>query len=453
MKTTVHKPPVPPTPIERLLRPFQRFAHTESSGGMVLLAGTVLALAWANADWDSYHTLWDTYVTAAFGDWTFRMTFHHFINDGLMVVFFFLVGLEIKRELLVGELASVRAAALPIAAAAGGMIVPALLYVAFNPPGTVGSSGWGIPMATDIAFALGILALMGSRVPLGLKVFLAALAIVDDLGAVLVIALFYTADLNVGALAIGALVLVSLMAMNRLGVAHPGVYAAAGLALWGAFLASGVHATMAGVLLAMTIPARTRINTGDFLDSSREILDEFERAGVEDRGVLTNQGQQMAIQALENNCEAAQAPLQRIEHDLHMWVAFLIIPLFALANAGLELSGGFIDTLREPVTLGIVVGLVVGKPLGITLFSLAAVRSGMAVLPSGVGWKAITGVSFLGGIGFTMSLFIGNLAFGEGTPLLDSAKLGILTASVVAAIVGWILLRGVKAAPRRGTVA
>ena len=452
MKTTVNTPPLPVTPIERILRPFARFAHLESSGGIVLLAATVIALVWANIDWDSYHHLWATYLTAAVGDWTFNMSFHHFINDGLMVIFFFLVGLEIKRELLVGELASMRAAALPIAAAAGGMVAPALLYVAFNPPGTVGASGWGIPMATDIAFALGVLALMGPRIPLGLKVFLAALAIVDDLGAVLVIALFYTADLNVGALVFGAVVMAVLMGMNKLGVSHPGAYALVGLFLWGAFLASGVHATIAGVLLAMTIPARTRIDTGAFLDSSREILDEFERAGVDGKSVLTNQGQQVTIQALENNCEAAQAPLQRIEHDLHLWVAFLIIPLFALANAGVQLSEDFGAALAEPVTLGIIAGLVLGKPIGITLFSLVAVRSGLAVLPYGVTWKAITGVSLLGGIGFTMSLFIGNLAFGEGTPLLDQAKVGILVASAIAATGGWILLRGVKASPPAGVV-
>jgi NhaA family Na+:H+ antiporter len=440
MNTTVPSP-VELTPIERLLKPFQRFVQTESSGGIVLLAATVVALLWANLNWDSYHHLWETYVQSAFGDWSIRMTLHHLINDGLMVVFFFLVGLEIKRELLVGELASFRAAALPIAAAAGGMIVPALMYVMLNSPGSPGASGWGIPMATDIAFALGILALMGSRIPLGLKVFLAALAIVDDLGAVLVIALFYTADLNVPALAGGGAVLLTLIAMNKLGVTRPGAYALVGLVLWGTFLASGVHATIAGVLLAMTIPARTRIDTKRFLLSSREVLDEFDRAGVEGEGVLTNHGQQAAIQALEHNCEAAQAPLQRIEHDLQLWVAFGIIPLFALANAGVVLTGGFGEALADPVTLGIILGLVLGKPIGITLFSLAAVKSGLAVLPSSVGWKAIHGVSWLGGIGFTMSLFIGNLAFGEGSEMLDAAKIGILTASALAAVVGSILLR------------
>ena len=429
------------TPIERFLRPFQRFAHTESSGGIVLLLTTVVALVWANSVWwESYHHLWEIPVRMALGGLSFEMSLHHFINDGLMVVFFFMVGLEIKREMLVGELASPRAAALPIAAAAGGMIIPALLYAALN-AGGVGAPGWGIPMATDIAFALGILALMGPRVPTGLKVFLAALAIVDDLGAVLVIALFYTDDLNLMALALGGATLVGLVMLNISGARHPGAYTVLGIILWGAFLSSGVHATIAGVLLAMTIPARTRINTDEFLSYGRHYLDQFDQAGTEDKNVLTNAGQQEAIHALESSCEAAQAPLQRLEHDLHTWVAFGIIPLFALANAGLRLNVDVGAAMSHPITLGVILGLVIGKPIGITLLAWAAVRSGLASLPQGVGWGQIHGVSWLGGIGFTMSLFVANLAFGEGSALLDAAKLGVLTASVVAAAVGWILLR------------
>jgi Na+:H+ antiporter, NhaA family len=431
----------PATPIERFLRPFQRFAHTESSGGIVLLIATVVALVWANSPWwESYHHLWETPMQLSFGDLQFQMSLHHFINDGLMVVFFFMVGLEIKREMLVGELASPRAAALPIAAAVGGMIVPALLYTMLNFGGE-GSPGWGIPMATDIAFALGVLALMGPRIPLGLKVFLAALAIVDDLGAVLVIALFYTADLNLVALGLGGVVLLGLMALNLMGARHPGSYAVLGLILWGAFLASGVHATIAGVLAAMAIPARTRLNTDEFLDVGRGYLDEFERSGVEGKDVLTNHEQQTAIQMLENSCEAAQAPLQRIEHDLQLWVAFGIIPLFALANAGVHLDVDFATALAHPVTLGVILGLVAGKPIGITLLAWASVRLGLASLPHGVGWGQIHAVSWLGGIGFTMSLFVANLAFGEGSALLDAAKIGVLSASVLAAGVGWVLLR------------
>lgn len=431
----------PETPIERFLRPFQRFAHTESSGGIVLLIATVIALVWANSPlWETYHQVWETPLQLSFGGYAFEMSLHHFINDGLMVVFFFMVGLEIKREMLVGELASPRAAALPIAAAVGGMVVPAVLYAMLNVGGE-GSAGWGIPMATDIAFALGVLALMGPRIPLGLKVFLAALAIVDDLGAVLVIALFYTADLNMVALAFGGVVLVGLVILNRIGARHPGLYTVLGLLLWGAFLASGVHATIAGVLLAMTIPARTRLNTDEFLHVGRRYLDEFERSGVEGKDVLTNHEQQIAIQMLENSCEAAQAPLQRIEHDLQLWVAFGIIPLFALANAGVHLDVDFGTALSNPVTLGVILGLVLGKPIGITLLAWMSVRTGLASLPHGVGWSQIHAVSWLGGIGFTMSLFVANLAFGEGSALLDAAKIGVLSASVLAAVMGWMLLR------------
>jgi NhaA family Na+:H+ antiporter len=450
MKATKIGRPVPPTPAERILSPFRRFMQTESSGGIVLLLAAIIALIWANSPvWESYHHLWEQYLTFGFGEWEFHLSFHHFINDGLMVIFFFLVGLEIKREMMMGELASVRAAALPIAGAIGGMVAPAAIYVlVILMSGSAADTatmmqGWGIPMATDIAFALGILALMGPRIPLGLKVFLAALAIVDDLGAVLVIALFYTADLNLGALGIGALILLALVILNRLGVRRPLVYALMGLFLWAAFLASGVHATIAGVLLAMTVPARTRIDTEHFLEGSREVLDYFEKSGVEGESVLTNEGQQASIALLEDNCEKAQAPLVRIEHDLQLWVAFLIIPLFALANAGVHLAVDLGEALTNPVTLGVIFGLVLGKPVGITLASWLAVKAGLAALPKGVDWKAIHGVSWLGGIGFTMSLFVATLAFGEGSPLLDSAKIGILSASALAAIVGWVLLRNV----------
>lgn len=443
----------PPSPVERILRPFHEFMHTESSGGIVLLVAALVALVWANSPlWESYHDVWGTYLNVGVGDWSFELSVHHFINDALMAVFFFLVGLEIKREMLAGELASLRAATLPIAGAAGGALVPALIYFAINPAGAE-ASGWGIPMATDIAFALGVLALMGPRIPLGLKVFLAALAIVDDLIAVLVIAMFYTAEVSMTALGFGAVVLLGLVLMNRSGVRHPGAYTFFGLFLWAAFLVSGVHATIAGVLLALTIPARTRIDANDFSAGSKEIIAAFDEASDPGRDVLTNQKQQAAIQALEDTCENAQAPLQRLEHGLHVWVAFLIIPLFALANAGVHLAGDLGAALAHPVTVGIISGLVVGKPIGIVLASWVAVRTGAAVLPPGVTWRAILGVSFLAGIGFTMSLFVATLAFGEGSPLLDSAKIGILGASAIAAVLGWILLRDVKRSPPEGVVA
>jgi NhaA family Na+:H+ antiporter len=433
---------LPATPIERILRPFHRYMRMESFGGLVILAAAVVALLWANSPWaESYHRLWELPIRIGLAGWEFEMTLHHFINDGLMVVFFFLVGLEIKREVLMGELASIRAAVLPIGGAVGGMLVPAVLYTALNARGE-GSAGWGIPMATDIAFALGVLALIGSRVPVGVKVFLTALAIIDDLGAVLVIALFYTAGLNAVALAAAGVILVGLVAMNRLGVRRPGAYAIAGVALWAAVFTSGIHATIAGVLLALTIPAYSRVDADTVLETGRRMLDGFDRAGMEGERVLTNEGQQTTLQMLESLCEAGQSPLQRIEHGLHSWVAFGIIPLFALANAGVRLSAEFGQALTHSVTLGVILGLVMGKPMGIILFSWVAVRSRLAVLPQATSWRALVGVSCLGGIGFTMSLFIAGLAFGEGTGLLDAAKVGILAASLIAATAGWLLLRG-----------
>jgi Na+:H+ antiporter, NhaA family len=406
---------------------------------LVLLACTAMALAWANSPWaDAYQHFWEVPIAIGVGDFAIRETLHHWINDGLMAVFFFLVGLEIKREILVGELASRRRAMLPMAAALGGMVVPALLYTAVNAGGP-GAAGWGIPMATDIAFALGVLALLGPRVPLALKVFLAALAIVDDIGAVLVIALFYTAELSSQALIWAGALFGLLVVSNAVGVRHPAVYALLGLALWVAFLESGVHATVSGVLLAFTIPARTRIDAGEFLARGRKALEGFAAAGVTDADVLTSRAHHEAILDLETAAEAAQAPLQKLEDKLHGAVAFGIMPLFALANAGVSLSGGA-DVLATPVPLGIVLGLVLGKPLGITLFAWLATRLRLAERSDDMTWGMIHGVGWLGGIGFTMSLFIAGLAFTDGE-LLVPAKLGILTASLVAGGVGWRLLR------------
>lgn len=429
------------TPIGiRVLRPFQRFAHTESAGGVVLLVCAALALAWANSPWsESYFHLWETRVGARIGGRALDLSLHHWINDGLMAVFFFVVGLEIKREMLVGELSTPRQAALPIAGALGGMLVPALIYAALNIGGP-GSAGWGIPMATDIAFALGVLALLGPRVPVVLKVFLTALAIADDIGAVLVIALFYTSELAWSALLAGGGVLAGLIALNVLGVRRPGAYLVLGALLWLAFLHSGIHATVAGVVLAMTIPSRTRVNEAEFLAVARGAIDEFDAACQPGETVLTNRAQQEAIEALEHVSEEVQSPLFTMEHKLHGAVAFVIMPLFALANAGVAL-GGLLDSLSLPVTSGIVLGLVLGKPIGITLMAWLAVRFGLATLPAQATWRALHGVSWLGGIGFTMSLFIAGLAFAD-QGLLDSAKVGILGASLVAGLVGWGMLKG-----------
>ncbi len=394
------------TPMKRLLRPFQEFARLEASGGILLIGCMVVALAWANSPWsDSYFHLWHTDPTFGLAGTRLSKPLHFWINDGLMALFFLLVGLEIKRETLVGELASFQKAALPIAAALGGMIVPAGFYALFN-HGGAGAAGWGIPMATDIAFALGVLALLGDRVPVSLRIFLCALAIADDIGAVLVIALFYTAQIFWVSLGVGGLFFVALIAANRAGVRHPSVYALLGIGLWLAFLQSGIHATVAGVLLAITIPVRSRIGGPAFLAES-------------------------------------ESTMARFEHALMPWNKYVIVPVFALANAGVVLSGGAGRALMDPISLGVICGLVLGKPIGILLFSWLATQCRVAAMLDGISWRQILGVGMLGGIGFTMSLFIANLAFGT-TSALETAKAGILAASLVSAMAGAVVLKLVR---------
>jgi NhaA family Na+:H+ antiporter len=429
------------TPVERILRPLGEFAAIEASGGILLLACTAVALAWANSPWGAgYAALWQTPLGFGLGGIALTKPLLLWINDGLMAVFFFVVGLEIKREILAGELSRPRQAALPIAGAIGGMAVPALLYLLLNHGGDA-ARGWGVPMATDIAFAIGIMALLGDRVPAALKVFLTALAIVDDLGAVLVIAFFYTAELHWANLVIAAALLALLLLANRAGVRAPAVYAVLGVVVWFLFLKSGVHATVAGVLVAMTVPARTRIDRDGFLAAARGQVDAFAAAGAARPG-FAGPGQLDALSALERACERAGTPLQRLEHALHPWVSFVIMPVFALANAGVRVLGEGQPLGNPAVILGIVLGLVVGKPLGISLASWLAVRLGLAERPPGTRWSELVGVACLGGIGFTMALFIAALAF-EGTALLPAAKIGVLVASVLAALFGWAALTGV----------
>jgi len=428
-------------PVERIVRPFQDFANKQSSGGILLIIATAVALIWANSPWaESYVALWHTKLSVGVGDFSISKDLTHWINDGLMALFFLVVGLEIKREVLVGELSSARNAALPVVAALGGAVVPALIYLLIN-AGTEGSAGWGIPMATDIAFALGILALLGQKVPTALKVFLTALAIVDDIVAVLVIALFYTSEISWGALGGGAVFLAALIVANVLGVGRTLLYAVLGVGLWLCFLLSGVHATIAGILLALTIPATSFINPGVFLERSRYVLDRFEKAGEKGENVLSNEERQAALHALNHAAYKLEPPLHELEHNLHPWVVFAIMPLFALANAGVQLGGGVVEALTSPVALGIVAGLVVGKQLGITLLVWLAVRSGLSELPEGIGWRHVYGVGWLAGIGFTMSLFISDLAFTDAS-LIEDAKLGIECASLIAGVVGWTILRG-----------
>jgi NhaA family Na+:H+ antiporter len=433
--------------VNRILRPFQQFVATETAGGVVLFVFTVLALGWANSPaGDAYFAFWERSASIGIDELVMTKTLHHWINDGLMVVFFLMVGLEIKREVFVGELSSLKQAALPIAAAVGGMLVPAGIYAALNGGGP-GARGWGIPMATDIAFALGVLALLGDRIPAGVRVFLAALAIVDDIGAVLVIAVFYTPSLSMSALGVAAAIFVVLLVCNRIGVRHPGVYAMLGIGLWMAILDSGIHATIAGVLLAATIPSRTRIDEDTFANRAElAILDFRNASSPTSRTVLSNPAQQEALHDLERAIDQVQSPLLRVEHALHRVVAFVIMPLFAFANAGVRLSAETFGNLTWHVVVGVAVGLVVGKMVGITLASWGSVRMRIAALPNQATWPAVWGVSWLGGIGFTMSLFVATLAFGAG-PLLDSAKIGILAGSICAGTVGTIVLR-VTARPR-----
>jgi len=415
-----------------MLSPFQSFARSESAGGILLILAALVAFLWANSGVAaSYQALKDLPFGVEAGDWGLTKPLLLWVNDGLMAIFFLLVGLEIKREFRVGELADRRAALLPMAAAVGGMVVPAVIYAVVNHGGLLGdgagSHGWGIPMATDIAFALGVMALLGKRVPLGLKVFLTALAIADDLGAVLVIALFYTAELKLPLLLAALGVWVATVAYGVVGGRKIPVFLLFGVVLWYLMLKSGIHATVAGVLLAMAIPMRRELEVGDVRSKLANLLHgrEFERQEVE-------------LEHIEDLVDRARSPLHTLEHALQPWVAFAIMPVFALFNAGFALSAD--ASLMAPVALGAFLGLVVGKPLGVVLASWLAVRSGAAALPKGVGWTAMWGTGLLAGIGFTMSLFIAALGLGGGA-LLDQAKLGVLSASVVAAVVGLVMLR------------
>jgi NhaA family Na+:H+ antiporter len=419
----------------------QQFTQIAASGGILLLICTIIALILANSSLaQSFLRFWEFELTLLdFGeDSPLHLTedLLHWVNDGLMVIFFLVVGLEIKREVLAGELADPRRAALPVAGAIGGMLFPALFYIIFNLGGE-GASGWGIPMATDIAFTLGILTVLGKRVPLSLKVFFTALAIADDLGAVLVIAIFYTSDIMVTSLIWAAVVMAGLIFLNRARVYWPLPYAVLGILLWYFFLESGIHPTIAGVLLALTIPSRSPANLRGLVAQAVTLLKGLELA--ENWREKIDSSRQATIQTLETITDRIQSPAQSLEHNLHPWSTYLVLPIFALANAGITLSGDAINNLTSPVSLGIILGLVVGKPVGITIMSWIAVRVGLAELPGGVNWQQFFGASCLAGIGFTMSLFITNSAFDEAS-LQAMAKLSILVASVVAAVLGTSIL-------------
>ncbi|MGF1924469.1 MAG: Na+/H+ antiporter NhaA [Bacteroidia bacterium] len=429
------------TPIEKIILPVNKFIHLEYTSGIVLLVTVLVAILWANFDFASYHHLWELNLSVGFAGYELDKALHVWINDGLMAIFFFVIGLELKREFMEGELSTVRKAMLPMSAALGGMVVPALIYLAFNL--TSGAShGWGIPMATDIAFALALLSMAGKHIPVSVKVFLSALAVADDLGAVLVIAFFYTESVSFAALGIAGLFLVLLVIGNKMGIRSSVFYLILGICVWIGFLLSGVHATIAGVLVAFTIPAMTRINEKVYADNLRKLTHEFEKE-IPSNSTLTTPEQHKTIQHVKSLSLAAETPLQKIEHGLHPWVAFGIMPLFALANSGILIGADFFSSIVNPISMGVVAGLVVGKFVGILLFTWLMVKFGSGKLPELANWNHITGVALLAGIGFTMSLFISGLAF-KNPDFVEQAKYGILIASIIAGTLGMIVLKRAK---------
>ncbi len=427
-----------------LARPVEKFLHVEASSGILLLVMAVIALLWANSPWSStYEHLLHTPISLGFGDYTFSRSLHFWVNDILMVVFFFVVGLEVRRELFEGELSEPRRAALPIAAALGGMLVPAVLYLLLN-AGEPGARGWGVPMATDIAFAVGVLALLGRRVPAALRVLLLALAIIDDIGAILVIAIFYSSGIELAGLGIAALGIVAVLVMQRVGLRNPFLYVAPGIVVWAGILHAGIHPTIAGVILGLLTPVRSWFGHEGFLNETQKALDKLRK------GAISKMDPRQVLQELERiNIARREAvpPVTRIEAALHPWVAFGIMPLFALANAGVVITGlGGGSPGDLGIALGVVLGLVVGKPLGIVAFSWLAVRLDLASLPQGVTWSGVFVVGCVAGIGFTMALFIGALAFTDAA-MLATAKLAVLAASALAGVTGLVV--GYKLLPLR----
>lgn len=434
---------VPSPPGARLPSPFAKFFSTEAAGAVVLLVVAAVALVLANSPaWEWYESLRHAPVTLGVGGWSYETDFAHLVDDLLMALFFLVIGLEIKREMIVGELSSRRRAALPIIAAAGGMIVPALIYLAINGSNPAAAAGWGVPVATDIAFALGVLALVSKCAPTTMRVFLAALAIADDIGAILVIAVFYSAGVSAAWLGVAALIVVALVGLNLLGVDRIWPYMALGAVLWFAVLQSGVHATLAGVVLAFTIPAKARVAPVDFVQWARGLIDRIEEIDDPDAHVLADDIQQRQAFALRQTATQVAAPVQRLELALHPFATYVVLPLFAFVNAGVHLPTAGVEVLLSPVALGVMLGLVVGKPVGIFFASVLAVRLGIADLPRGMTWRHVLAVGALGGIGFTMSLFVANLAFPGEPVLLAEAKIAILLTSLVAGTLGYFVLRG-----------
>jgi len=420
---------------------FQNFFNTIANGGFLLLFASIAALLWSNISPESYAHFWHKEFSLNIGSASLSHSLAHWVNDGLMTLFFFTVGLEIKREMLVGGLSDPRRAALPVAAAIGGMVFPALIYWWFN-GGASSMSGWGIPIATDIAFSLAILSTLGRRIPFGIRIFLTAFAIADDLGAILVIALFYTPQIHLNYLLGGVGVCAVLFVMNRFWVRNPIGYLVMGLILWYMVAHSGLHATITGVIVSMFIPARSRYNTDVFMKMVRERLEQIKCDG-DDCGytIMVNRSHLDAVHSINVACSRVETPLQRMEHAMEPWVAYLILPLFALANAGVVLGALDLGTAAlHPVTLGIIFGLALGKPVGIILFTWLTTKILRVNLITGATWSMILGVGFLGGIGFTMSLFISALSFTEPV-FQEYAKIGIIGGSLVSGIFGYAVLR------------
>lgn len=420
------------------ITPFHKFAKIESFSGILLLLATIVALVWANSSFgDTYTQIWQYDIGIATETFEFKKPLILWVNDGLMAIFFFLIGLEIKRELLIGELNSPKKIAFPLIGALGGMIVPVALFILLNDnPETV--KGWGIPMATDIAFSLAILNALGNRVPLSLKVFLTAFAIVDDIGAVLVIALFYSGNINISLLLIALLLLAVLYLLSYKGLYSYYFFFLVGLVVWFLFLKSGIHPTVAGILIAFSIPIRQKIDTSTFLVQLENVFKNIKSATDSKTPILSNE-QISHIDDLQDWTSKFQSPLQHLEHSLHSLVAYFVIPVFALANAGVIISSDV--AIETNLVMKIIVCLVLGKGLGIPLVILLAKKFKFITVPSDINTTKIIGVSFVAGIGFTMAIFIATLAFETAPQFIDSAKIGILIGSLISGVVGYLILR------------
>jgi NhaA family Na+:H+ antiporter len=427
--------------IDRWLAPVRKFMSLPTAGGFVLIFCTVIALIWANSPWqESYFAFWHQSISISIGNFKLEHSLGHWINDGLMVIFFFVVGLELKKEILVGELSSPKKALLPLIAAGGGMIVPALIFMYYNPKPPE-FSGWGIPMATDIAFVIGIVSILGKRVPLSLKIFLTALAVADDLGAVLVIAFFYTSEISFISLAIGGVFFLILLWGNYVGIRSTIFYAVIGICgLWLAFLMSGVHATIAGVLAAFTIPASTKITSSTFAQHLKQASEKLLSLGKNSPSILDDDELHVAEET-SSKADEANTPLQRLEHAMSPWVSFFVMPVFALASAGVTINsdmftGGFFNG----ITMGVFLGLLLGKLIGVFVSTWLTVKLNIGSLPQGMTTNHLIGAGLLAGIGFTMSMFVAGLAYSDDL-LVTEAKIGIFAGSLTAGTLGYCFLR------------